>query len=46
MENNIFTFRKEKYASPEVEVIMIQAASTILSNEGGEEGGEHGWEQP
>ena len=45
METN-FKFNKEKYASPEVEVIMIQAASTILSNEGVGEGDEHGWEQP
>ena len=37
---------KEMYVSPEAEVIMISAASTILSNEGGEEGGNHDWDQP
>ena len=45
MESN-YMINKEKYASPEVEVILIQAASTILSNEGGQEGDEHGWDQP
>ena len=37
---------KEKYIIPEAEVIMIQAASTILSNEGLENGDDHGWDQP
>lgn len=40
------TIEREIYVSPETEVIMIQAASTILSNEGGEEGGEHDWPDP
>ena len=39
-------FNKEKYVTPEAEVIMIQAASTILSNEGVDNGENHGWEQP
>ena len=42
----VYKLDKEIYVSPETEVILIQAASTILSNEGGEEGGEHDWPDP
>ncbi len=45
METN-YKPHKEEYVSPETEVIMISAAKTILSNEGGQEGGEHDWDQP
>lgn len=36
---------KEMYVSPEVEVIFISIEPTMTSNEGGEEGGNHDWDQ-
>ncbi len=37
---------KEAYVSPEAEEIILMMAATILSNEGGQEGGNHDWPDP
>ena len=42
--DTVHMFNKEEYVSPETEVILISAASTILSNEGVGEGDDHDWD--
>ena len=42
----LYKLNKEAYVSPESEVILLEMAATILSNEGVDEGGNHDWPDP